>query len=168
MKLNLAFHLDNHSEDAIDVIKKHYHKLFDMQQFPYKYSKFDPTDSGLDLVTPTTVTIPSGTFGHLIKTGIKCEIVYNGKIHGYDIRPRSSIRKTPIRMSNSIGTIDYSYRGELMVAVDNFSNNDHTIEAGTCLFQLVGPQLEPITFNIVDKLSETKRGQQGFGSTGNT
>jgi dUTP pyrophosphatase len=80
--------------------------------------------------------------------------------------PRSSIAKTPLRLSNSIGLIDGGYRGEIMAAVDNIKNEDYTVEPGQRLFQLVAMDGSPIHFELVDDLSDTTRGSGGFGSTG--
>lgn len=90
---------------------------------------------------------------------------YN-KPTGYWLVPRSSISNTPLRMSNSIGLIDAKYRGYIMAKVDNLSEHSYHIAKGTRLFQLVGPTLEPITFELVNQLSDTSRGEGGFGSTG--
>jgi dUTP pyrophosphatase len=120
-----------------------------------------PGDSGLDIVFPKDVTIKSGETVR-IKLGIACEPLEKS---GYYLYPRSSISKTPLRLSNSVGIIDNSYRGELMVSVDNIKH-DYTIKAGERLFQLCAPDLGPIEFTIVDELTETVRGEGGFGSTG--
>jgi len=80
--------------------------------------------------------------------------------------PRSSIAKTPLRLSNSIGLIDSGYRGEIMAAVDNIKTEDYTVEPGQRLFQLVAMDGASIHFELVDELSETTRGSGGFGSTG--
>ena len=85
---------------------------------------------------------------------------------GYYLYPRSSLSKTPLRLANSVGIIDSSYRGEIMAAVDNISEKDFEIKQGQRLFQLCSPTLEPINYIITDNLSETKRGEGGFGSTG--
>ena len=55
--------------------------------------------------------------------------------------------------------------GTIMAAVDNRSSEDYTVTPGQRLFQLCGPMLEPITFELVNQLSETSRGEGGFGST---
>ena len=80
---------------------------------------------------------------------------------------RSSTIKSPLRLANSIGIIDAGYRGNVIAAVDNISNEDYIIEKGTRLFQLCSPDLEPITYELVNSLNETSRGTGGFGSTGN-
>jgi dUTP pyrophosphatase len=84
----------------------------------------------------------------------------------YRLVPRSSIYKTPLRLSNSEGIIDASYRGQIIAKVDNLSPYDYHIKRGDRLFQLVAPDLTPIRFTIVDTLDETERGSCGFGSTG--
>ena len=69
-------------------------------------------------------------------------------------------------MSNSIGLIDGGYRGEIMASCDNIKNFNFKIEKGQRLFQLVAVDSSPISYRIVNDLSETTRGKGGFGSTG--
>uniref|UniRef100_A0A6C0CYT8 dUTP diphosphatase n=1 Tax=viral metagenome TaxID=1070528 RepID=A0A6C0CYT8_9ZZZZ len=83
----------------------------------------------------------------------------------YYLYPRSSISKTPLRMSNGTGIIDAGYRGNIIAKVDNISDNDYKIEKGTRLFQLCDASLDEIEIKIVDELSSTSRGESGFGST---
>ena len=86
----------------------------------------------------------------------------------YYLYPRSSIIKTSLRLSNSIGIIDAGYRGNIIAVVDNLDHkNDVKIESGSRLFQLCSPNLSVIEFKLVDELSNTSRGNDGFGSTGN-
>ena len=96
---------------------------------------------------------------------------------GYYLYPRSSIVKTPFRLSNSVGIIDSGYRGEIMAVVDNIdaANNDmktsitQYMPPMSRMFQICSPTLEPFMVNIVDseeKLGLTERGRGGFGSTG--
>ena len=68
-------------------------------------------------------------------------------------------------MSNSVGIIDAGYRGPLMVSIDNISDDMYEIKQGQRLFQLCSPTLEAISFELTDVLSETTRGEGGFGST---
>ena len=83
----------------------------------------------------------------------------------YFLIPRSSISKTPFRMSNSIGLIDAGYRGELMAYVDSLDLSAPKV--GDRLFQLVTANLVPIQeLKIIDELSNTTRSEGGFGSTG--
>ena len=84
----------------------------------------------------------------------------------YLMIPRSSISKTPLRMSNSIGLIDGGYRGELTACCDNISDDPYTVNVGQRLFQIVAMDGSPIEFTLVDELSDSSRGSDGFGSTG--
>ena len=84
----------------------------------------------------------------------------------YYLYPRSSISKTPLRMSNSTGIIDAGYRGEIIATVDNLSSDDYTVKKGTRMFQICDASLDPIELEVVDTLSDTTRGDGGFGSTG--
>ncbi|SCO72758.1 deoxyuridine 5'-triphosphate nucleotidohydrolase, putative [Plasmodium vivax] len=85
----------------------------------------------------------------------------------YLLFPRSSISKTPLRLANSIGLIDAGYRGELIAALDNTSEEEYLIKKNDKLVQLVSFTGEPLSFELVDELDETSRGEGGFGSTSN-
>ena len=69
-------------------------------------------------------------------------------------------------MANSIGLIDGGYRGEIMAVCDNIKDYDYSISKGDRLFQLVSANLSSIEFKIIDKLTDSTRGDGGFGSTG--
>lgn len=58
------------------------------------------------------------------------------------------------------------YRGNIIGAVKNVSNEDYVVEKGTRLFQICQKTYEPFSFKLVDNLSDTTRGSGGFGSTG--
>lgn len=131
------------------------------------HSTFHEGDSGLDLFFTENINLnPKET--KLISLGIRCE-AYPDKNKdrniSYYLYPRSSISKTPLRMSNSVGIIDAGYRGPIMVSIDNISDNMYEIKQGQRLFQLCSPTLEAISFELTDVLSETTRGEGGFGST---
>ncbi|CDU18005.1 hypothetical protein YYC_04527 [Plasmodium yoelii 17X] len=81
--------------------------------------------------------------------------------------PRSSISKTPLRLANSIGLIDAGYRGEIILALDNTSDQEYTIKKNDKLAQIVSFTGEPLSFELVTELDETSRGEGGFGSTSN-
>jgi dUTP pyrophosphatase len=85
---------------------------------------------------------------------------------GYEmvIRPRSGMTKNGIDVG--IGTIDYDYRGEVMACLINNFSKAISVENETRICQLAIRQVPEIEFEVVDKLSETKRGAGGFGSTG--
>lgn len=138
----------------------------DVKQMYENHNHFHNGDSGLDLYFPENVELPPKSFGTLVSFGIKCEGLKHGNNITYYLYPRSSISKTPLRMSNSVGIIDAGYRGNIMAALDNHSDEPYFIEKGTRLFQICCPILSQINMKIVDKLSDTSRGTGGFGSTG--
>ena len=127
-----------------------------------EHSHFHDGDAGLDLFVIHELTIQPGesAFIHL---QISCE---NLNSKPFLLMPRSSISKTPLRLSNSIGLIDGGYRGEIIAAVDNIKDIPYKVNPGQRLFQLVAMDGSPIHFRIVEELSETVRGSGGFGSTG--
>ena len=135
------------------------------------HEHYNPGDSGLDLFITEDITIPPKVISLKIDLKISCEaFVDKGKQVNisYYLYPRSSMgAKTPLRLSNSVGIIDAGYRGEIKGIVDNLDKEqDYCIRAGTRLFQLCSPVLGPISFEMANTLSETARGEGGFGSTG--
>lgn len=125
-------------------------------------------DAGLDLFMMKRVEVPKKSISFKIKLGIKINAYKGDKLTSYNIYPRSSMgSKTPLRLSNSIGLVDKGYTGELMIVVDNLSEDDYVIKEGSRLVQLVGPHHESSVVNIVDVIVETDRSGNGFGSTGN-
>ena len=90
-------------------------------------------DSGLDLIIPDDITIPKRTFATKIYHKIRCQ---PKDMHGYYLYPRSSISKTTLRLSNSVGIIDAGYRGNLMAVVDNISDEPYQVQKGQRLFQI--------------------------------
>lgn len=126
------------------------------------HGHFYQGDAGLDLYAPEEITFQPGET-KAIKLQISCE-PEDGK--AYYLFPRSSISKTPLRMSNSIGLIDGGYRGEIMAMCDNIKDFEYTVEKGQRLFQLVATDSSPIEYEIKSELSDTTRGTGGFGSTG--
>ena len=132
------------------------------KEYYSNHNYFHKGDAGLDLYILEDQTFKSGETSK-IKLGISCE---NLEGNGYFLFPRSSISKTPLRMANSIGLIDEGYRGEIMAVCDNIKNYEFSISKGDRLFQLVSADLSSIEFKIVDELSDSTRGEGGFGSTG--
>jgi len=124
-------------------------------------------DAGLDLYCPGNLEILPGQT-KCIDFKIQCEGLSDSDARNvcYYLYPRSSISKTPFRLANSVGIIDAGYRGNLMAMVDNTSKEVQTIQKGTRLFQICGRYLEPIHLELVEILSDSDRGNDGFGSTG--
>jgi len=83
------------------------------------------------------------------------------------VRPRSGLAaKKGITVLNAPGTIDADYRGEIGVILVNLSNEEFTVNNGERIAQLVIAKHERADWEQVDILSETDRGEGGFGSTG--
>ena len=100
----------------------------------------------------------------IVKTGLFIELPIGFEAQ---VRPRSGLAaKKGITVLNSPGTIDADYRGEIGVILVNLSNEDFTIENGERIAQLVIAKHERAIFEEVEVLSETDRGEGGFGSTG--
>lgn len=120
-------------------------------------------DSGMDLFAINDLVLKSGEH-KLVKTGISIELPENTEAQ---IRPRSGMAlKNGITVLNTPGTIDEGYRGEIGIILINHSKEDFQIAKGMKIAQMViMPVLKPKVI-VVDKLSETERGEGGFGSTG--
>lgn len=126
------------------------------------------TDSGWDLKFAEDATVPAGALSHEFDFGVSV-CCYDKDFEGSALwlLPRSSLVKTPLRLANSVGLIDASYRGTLKAFVDNRNNDEpFSVKKGERLFQLASPSLAPLTVKVVNTLPSTKRGENGFGSTG--
>jgi dUTP pyrophosphatase len=119
-------------------------------------------DAGMDLVA--TRIISNTTFDVSYGTDLAMEIP-NGFV-GL-VFPRSSIRKYELALSNSVGVIDSGYRGELQATFKKTNGLDSlSYKVGDRIAQIMIIPHPPIEFKEVDDLSETERGDGGFGSTG--
>ena len=82
------------------------------------------------------------------------------------VRPRSGLAfRHGVTVLNAPGTIDSDYRGEISVALYNASDASYTVDPGDRIAQLVVARYEKVTFEV-GELSESTRGEGGFGSTG--
>lgn len=100
----------------------------------------------------------------LIPTGIFLELPV-----GYEaqIRPRSGLAlKHGITVLNSPGTIDADYRGEVKILLINFSDTEFLIQNGDRIAQMIIAKHETISWEEVEVLTETIRGEGGYGHTG--
>ena len=112
-------------------------------------------DSDVEITAHTTV---------LIHTGIAMEIPegYVGLIFA-----RSGLAtKRALAPANKVGVIDSDYRGEIMVSLHNHSDQVAKIDAGERIAQIAIVPYVKADFSLVEDLSDTTRGQGGFGSTG--
>jgi dUTP pyrophosphatase len=122
-------------------------------------------DSGYDLYVCKDQMIEPWSTAK-IPLGISGQPLVDSKPGGDYLYPRSSISKTPLGLANSVGIIDYGYRGEICAVVRNFSDKPFEIKQGERYFQLCAPDLTPIEIRIVQELDSSLRGTGGFGSTG--
>lgn len=100
----------------------------------------------------------------IVKTGLFIELPIGFEAQ---VRPRSGLAaKKGITVLNSPGTVDADYRGEIGVILVNLSQDDFIIENGERIAQLVIAKHERAEWLEVDSLTETSRGEGGFGSTG--
>ena len=119
-------------------------------------------DAGMDLVA--TRIISNTTFDVSYGTDLAMEIP-NGFV-GL-VFPRSSIRKYELTLSNSVGIIDSGYRGEIQATFKKTNGLDSlAYKVGDRIAQIMIIPHPPIEFNEVAELSDTERGEGGFGSTG--
>jgi dUTP pyrophosphatase len=121
--------------------------------------------AGMDLRANLTESITLNPLERaIVKTGLFIELPI-----GYEaqVRPRSGLAaKKGITVLNSPGTVDADYRGEIGVILVNLSNEPFVIENGERIAQLIIAKHERAEWIAVEKLSETSRGEGGFGSTG--
>jgi dUTP pyrophosphatase len=100
----------------------------------------------------------------IVKTGLFLELPVGFEAQ---VRPRSGLAaKNGVTVLNAPGTIDADYRGEIGVILVNLSNKAFTIENGERIAQLIIAKHERAEWKLVTQLSETARGEGGFGSTG--
>ena len=100
----------------------------------------------------------------IVKTGLLIELPIGFEAQ---VRPRSGLAaKNGVTVLNAPGTIDADYRGEIGVILVNLSNTPFAIENGERIAQLIIAKHERADWELVSELSETVRGNGGFGSTG--
>ena len=120
-------------------------------------------DAGMDLFSIEDITLQSME-RKLIHTGIKIQLPKNTEAQ---IRPRSGLAlKYGITVLNTPGTIDEGYRGEIGVILINLSKEEFKVEKGMKIAQMVIKPILNVEVEEVNELTETSRGEGGFGSTG--
>ena len=136
-------------------------KLKETAKTPTRGSEYA---AGYDLYSAESKTIifPHSTVK--VGTGIAAEIPegYFGAIYA-----RSGLAsKQGLRPANCVGVVDADYRGEIIVALHNDTDIKQEIVAGERVAQLVIMPFLPVEFTEVSELTESERGENGFGSTG--
>jgi dUTP pyrophosphatase len=121
--------------------------------------------AGMDLRANLTESITLKPLERaIVKTGLFIELPI-----GYEaqVRPRSGLAaKKGVTVLNSPGTVDADYRGEIGVILVNLSNEAFVVENGERIAQLIIAKHERAVWEEVQELTETSRGEGGFGSTG--
>lgn len=161
LEIMLMYILEIKVDSNDDMVLAYYKALADRES----------SDSGIDLISTDEVVIENFKTG-TINFRVKCQMRKEGdsdNYYPYYLYPRSSISKTPLIMANSVGIIDKDYRGHIMAKVRNIPDDDSNeccVPAGSRLFQICAPDLSPLKVVIVEEITQTSRGEGGFGSTG--
>jgi dUTP pyrophosphatase len=151
------------NDSELSFLKELYEKqISDLnKKYPDETNK-GSKDSGFDLFCPSDITIQPGE-KVLYDLKVAFEPEFPG---GYYLYPRSSFGKTPLRLCNSVGIIDNTYRGTVRALIENIGRYEVSFKKGERYFQLCHPSLIGMNVIIVDKISDTSRGIGGYGSTG--
>jgi dUTP pyrophosphatase len=121
-------------------------------------------DAGMDLVATSIISTTSTQITYGIGLALEIPKGFVGLIF-----PRSSVRKTRLMLSNCVGVVDSGYRGELQATfnkINNDSVSENDYKVGDRIAQIMIIPHPPIEFEEADELSDTERGEGGFGSTG--
>lgn len=133
-------------------------------KIPYK--NYD-SDFCYDCVATSCEEIAPNVFKYGLGFGLQIDRVFDKNINlSIDIRPRSSIYKTGMVLSNSCGTVDENYINEISAIFYRVLPNMEIYKVGDRVCQMKIGFTEPIDFIETDELNETDRGLGGFGSTG--
>lgn len=111
---------------------------YDIEILPHETVKVD---------TGLSMAIPDGYFGAIFaRSGLAT--------------------KQGLRPANAVGVVDADYRGPVIVALHNDTDEAQKVPAGSRIAQLIIMECPKVSFEIVDELNDTERGESGFGSTG--
>jgi dUTP pyrophosphatase len=121
-------------------------------------------DAGMDLVATSIISENDTQITYGIGLALEIPNGFVGLIF-----PRSSVRKTRLMLSNCVGVVDSGYRGELQATFNKVNQNsiaENDYKVGDRIAQIMIIPHPPIEFDEVAELSDTERGEGGFGSTG--
>ncbi|MGF1639517.1 MAG: dUTP diphosphatase [Rhodospirillales bacterium] len=123
--------------------------------------------AGIDLMAAVdTAVVLAPAARATIPTGMAIALPVG---HEAQVRPRSGLAaRHGITVLNSPGTIDADYRGEIAVVLINLGDTPFAVERGMRIAQMVVAPVDTIVWREVERLPETERGGEGFGSTGTT
>ena len=126
-------------------------------------AKAHADDAAFDLRSRCDMIVPVNK-STLVPTGVFIELPVN---YEAQVRPRSGLAlKHNITLTNSPGTVDAGYRGEVGVIMFNHGPEEFAIKRGDRIAQMVIAELPVVELETVETLSATDRGEGGFGSTG--
>jgi len=148
-----------------NAIEQHNHSVLNDPNPNAGFDIFFPDETGFDSIDSKMVNFQ-----------IKCEMRLHNTLEntsrstGFYLYPRSSISKTNLMLANQTGIIDSGYRGWILGAFRYLGKNSQgdRVVQGTRLLQICAPNLQPFLVSLVDEsfLSDSTRGEGGFGSTG--
>jgi dUTP pyrophosphatase len=152
-------HTDNTMQIAIDIVRMPHAADLPLPTYA------TPGSAGMDAhaAVASPMTLAPGAIV-LVPTGLQVAIPI-----GYELQVRSRsglAAKHGVFALNAPGTVDSDYRGEIKVIMANVGTEPFIIEHGMRIAQFVVAQHEHVSWNVVDVLDETSRGEGGFGSTG--
>lgn len=158
--------------DDIAELKLKYEEAVKKWNEKMAFSKYP--DAGFDIFTPADqIRNPTDTSKHYkINFNIKTAMYKNNKPVSFTMHPRSSIYKTPFRLTNNTGIIDSGYRGNLGAVFDVLTEQEQGTQQKPFerYVQVCAPSLEPFCVHLVENEDDlgldTERGTGGFGSTG--
>lgn len=122
--------------------------------------------AGYDLYIPSSeesIAVPAHS---TVKVGTGIAVELPAYTFGAIFARSGLATKQGLRPANAVGVVDPDYRGELIVALHNDTDDVQSVKGGDRIAQLVVIPYMPIAFDLVDNLDETERGDGGFGSTG--
>ncbi len=120
-------------------------------------------DAGMDLYSVEDTVIEPNTLKK-VNTGLVIELPKNTEAQ---VRSKSGIAlKSQVFVLNSPGTIDENYRGEIAVLLYNLGKQAYEVKKGQKIAQLVINEICYVKTKVVENVSQTTRGEGGFGSTG--
>ena len=126
-------------------------------------AKAHADDAAFDLRSRSDMIVPVNK-STLVPTGVFIELPVN---YEAQVRPRSGLAlKNNITLTNSPGTIDAGYRGEVGVIMFNHGPDEFAIKRGDRIAQMVIAELPEVELAVCSELSDSSRGEGGFGSTG--
>lgn len=132
-------------------------------------------DSGVNIIFPLNQKLSINKVAK-VNLGVACEMIPHteGLSKGFRLVPRSSMSNTPLSLANSEGIFDAAYRGPVIAALRCHVDADcettmtegyFEVKSGTSVVQIVHADMLPIKIEVVNELSSTERGANGFGST---